>query len=83
MGEVYRARDSRLGRRDVAINTLGASLVHDPDMVARFEREAMAASALNHPGILTIYDIAQDGVDRAERCDPVVLPYGDEGWRCA
>lgn len=62
MGEVYRARDSRLGR-DVAIKTLSASLVHDPEMVARFEREAMAASALNHPGIVTIYDIGQDQVD--------------------
>jgi serine/threonine-protein kinase len=62
MGEVYRARDSRLAR-DVAIKTLGTSLVHDPELVARFEREAMTASALNHPNIVTIYDIGQEDVD--------------------
>ncbi len=61
MGVVYRARDERL-RRDVAIKVLPASLAHDADRLLRFEQEAHATSALNHPNILTIYDIgAQDG----------------------
>ena len=61
MGVVYRARDERL-RRDVAIKVLPASLSHDADQVRRFEQEAHATSALNHPNILTVYDIgAQDG----------------------
>src|SRR5262250_942337 len=61
MGVVYRARDERL-RRDVAIKVLPASLAHDADRLRRFEQEAHATSALNHPNILTIYDIGtQDG----------------------
>jgi len=61
MGVVYRARDERL-RREVAIKVLPASLAHDADRLRRFEQEAHATSALNHPNILTIYDIgAQDG----------------------
>ncbi|MFN7938682.1 MAG: protein kinase [Bryobacteraceae bacterium] len=58
MGEVWKARDSRLGR-EVAIKVLPAALAHDSDRLARFELEAKAASALNHPGILTIFDIGQ------------------------
>ncbi len=57
MGEVYRARDTRLGR-DVAIKVLPASLSGDADRLRRFEQEARAAGVLNHPNILTIYDIA-------------------------
>jgi Tol biopolymer transport system component/serine/threonine protein kinase len=61
MGVVYRARDERL-RREVAIKVLPASLDHDADRLRRFEQEARATSSLNHPNILTIYDIgAQDG----------------------
>jgi serine/threonine protein kinase/Tol biopolymer transport system component len=61
MGVVYRARDERL-RRDVAIKVLPASFANDADRLRRFEQEAHATSALNHPNILTIYDIgAQDG----------------------
>src|SRR5262245_46807113 len=61
MGVVYRARDERL-RRDVAIKVLPASFANDADRLRRFEQEAHATSALNHPNILTIYDTgAQDG----------------------
>jgi len=62
MGEVYRARDSRL-KREVAIKVLPVNFARDPDRIARFEHEARAASALNHPNIVHIYDIADgDGV---------------------
>ena len=56
MGEVWRARDSKLGR-DVAIKVLPAALSQDRDRLARFEQEAQAAGALNHPNILSIYHI--------------------------
>ena len=61
MGEVYRARDSRLGR-DVAIKVLPAAFSSDPDRLNRFEQEARAAAALNHPNILAVHDLgASDG----------------------
>ena len=56
MGEVYRARDSRLGR-DVAIKVLPSSLSADSDRLRRFEQEARAAAALNHPNILAVFQM--------------------------
>jgi len=62
MGEVYLAKDTRLGR-EVAIKVLPASFSADPDRLRRFEQEARAASALNHPNIVTLHDVGQhDGV---------------------
>src|SRR5688500_14530585 len=56
MGEVYRAHDTRLDR-DVAIKVLQTSVASDADRLHRFAQEARAASALNHPNILTVHDV--------------------------
>ncbi|MBZ5589865.1 MAG: protein kinase [Acidobacteriia bacterium] len=60
MGAVYRARDTRLGR-DVAVKVLPPEFTADPDRLRRFEQEARAAGALNHPNVLSVFDVGQDG----------------------
>src|SRR6266576_5243068 len=75
MGEVYLARDNRL-RRNVALKILPSDLGLSKDRLLRFEQEAYAASALNHPNILTIYEIGQANDTRfiaAEYIDGVTL----------
>src|SRR5262245_63740033 len=63
MGEVNRAKDTRL-RRDVAVKILPAAWVTDPERRSRFQREALAIAALNHPHICTLHDVGHDaGVD--------------------
>jgi TolB-like protein/Tfp pilus assembly protein PilF len=62
MGEVYRGRDTRLGR-DVALKVISPTRVSDQRLRKRFEKEAKAASVLNHPSIVTVYDVGEtDGV---------------------
>jgi eukaryotic-like serine/threonine-protein kinase len=60
MGVVYRARDTRLGR-EVALKTLPPSSLTDPARLQRFEQEARAASALNHPNVLSVFDVGREG----------------------
>src|SRR5215813_13538773 len=63
MGEVYRAKDTRLGR-EVAVKILPSHLSSDPARKQRFEREAKTISSLNHPHICVLYDVGQqDGID--------------------
>ena len=69
MGDVYRARDDRLGR-DVAVKVLPAEFVTNPERKRRFIQEAKAASALNHPNIITVHEIAND-----HNVDFIVMEY--------
>src|SRR5258708_12250741 len=59
MGEVYRARDNRLNR-NVAVKILPPDVANDPTRRARFEQEARALGALNHPHIVAVYDTGED-----------------------
>jgi serine/threonine protein kinase/Tol biopolymer transport system component len=68
MGEVYRARDQRLGR-DVAVKILPASFAGDPDRLRRFEQEARAVAALNHPSILGVHDLGEQEGTRYIVCE--------------
>ncbi len=61
MGDVYRARDTRLGR-DVAVKVLPSEFAADPERLGRFEQEARAVAALNHPNVLAVFDVgSQEG----------------------
>lgn len=77
MGEVWRARDTRLDR-DVAIKLLPAEFAQNTDRLRRFEQEARATSALNHPNILTIYDIGTSDVDGSAPFIVMELLEGEE-----
>ena len=66
MGEVYRARDTRLGR-DVALKILPDVFASDPERLARFEREARTLAALNHPHIAHLHGIEDSGETPAPR----------------
>src|SRR5688572_21307243 len=59
MGEVYRARDTKLNR-DVAVKVLPELFASDPDRLARFEREAQSLAALNHPNIAQVFAVLED-----------------------
>src|SRR5208282_4904086 len=85
MGEVYRARDTRLNR-DVAIKVLPAGFARDPERLRRFQQEAQAVAALNHPNILAIHDFGEhegspyivmeflEGATLRERLQPGAVP---------
>jgi eukaryotic-like serine/threonine-protein kinase len=72
MGDVYRARDTRLGR-DVAIKVLPAAMAGDPDRQARFEREARAVASLNHPHICAIYDVGRQAAGSGASIEFLVM----------
>src|SRR5262245_42000904 len=71
MGEVFRARDTRL-KRDVALKVLPASSVGDPDRRARFDREAQVLASLNHPSIAQVFGVEADALSPV-----IVMEYVD------
>jgi WD40 repeat protein len=74
MGEVYRARDPRLGR-DVALKVLHEDVASDPARLKRFELEARAVAALNHPSILSVYDVGTQRADEGSGGTSAAVPY--------
>ena len=72
MGEVYRARDTKLDR-DVAIKVLPESFAHDPERIARFEREAKTLAALNHPNVAAIHGLEEGPVEAGHYARALVL----------
>jgi tetratricopeptide (TPR) repeat protein/TolB-like protein len=78
MGEVYRARDTRLGR-DVAVKVLPAEFAADPERLRRFEQEAKAVAALNHPNILAIFDVGVGAGLAPAREDARPSPPNEQG----
>src|SRR6201997_703013 len=84
MGEVYKARDTKLDR-EVAIKVLPAALAQDPERLARFEREAKVLASLNHPNIAAIYGVEERALvmELVEGDSPKgPLPF-DEAWKTA
>ena len=86
MGEVYRARDPRLGR-DVAIKVLPAQFAENPDRVRRLEQEARAIAALNHPHICQIHDVGPgylvlEYIEGTPLTGPLSSSRGRTTWRC-
>src|SRR5258708_28227573 len=73
MGEVYPARDTRL-ERDVAIKILPEAVAHDPERLARFEREAKVLASLNHPNIAALYRFHNFGRTRPLAMELVERP---------
>jgi serine/threonine protein kinase len=84
MGEVYRARDTKLDR-EVAIKVLADTLAHDPERLARFEREAKLLAALNHPNIAHIYGVEGGALvmELVEGAEPQGPLEWDEAWKIA
>ena len=74
MGEVYRARDTRLGRT-VAIKVLSADIADKPALRERFEREAQSISTLNHPAICTLYDVGRHPSGSGQGLDYLVMEF--------
>src|SRR5687767_5607431 len=72
MGEVYRARDTRLGR-DVAIKVLPAEFSGDVERLQRFEQESRASAALNHSNILAVYDVGQYASSHSGQSMPYIV----------
>ena len=76
MGEVYRARDTRL-KREVAVKVLPEGLSHDPDRLARFQREAQVLAALKHPNIGAIYGLEESAGEDGAPIRALVLELVD------